>query len=59
MDKIKILKFYRSDQKSAIVHRFNCYIRVLDGENKESFFRELSQAIKYLLNEGYYIDLNM
>ena len=59
MDKINILKFYRSDKKTAILHRFNCYFRVLDGENKEHFFRELSHGIKFLLDQKYYIDLNI
>lgn len=59
MKKIKILEFYRHDNKKAILHRFNAKIRVLDGNNEEHFFRELSNAIKFLLDQKYHIDLNI
>lgn len=57
--KLKLIKFYRHDNKTAILSRYNSYIRVYDGDNKEHFFRELSHAIKYLLDEKYFIDLNI
>lgn len=59
MREVKIIKFYRSDSKTAILHRFNAYFRVLDGDNKEHFFRELLHGIKHLLDEKYFIDLEI
>lgn len=61
MDRIKILKFHKyiGGEKTAILHRFNAYFRVLDGDNKEHFFNEMSNAIKFLLDKEYLIDLNM
>ena len=60
-NQIKILKFhkYKDGYKTAILHRFNASIRVLDGDNKEYFFNELSNAIKFLLNDNYIIELNI
>jgi len=59
--KIKILKFHKyiGGEKTAILSRFNCYIRVLEGDNNELFFRELSAAIKHLLDDNYLIDLDI
>ena len=40
-------------KKTALLHRFNAKIRVLDGDNKEHFFSELRHAIKYLIDSNY------
>lgn len=57
VEKNRMLRFYKNiDNKTAIITQFNGKIRVLDGDNKESFYWELSHAIKDLLNDGYVIE---
>lgn len=59
MLRLKLIKFFRHDNKEALISRHNASIRVLDGENKEHFFRELKDAITFLFDQNYHIDLNI
>jgi hypothetical protein len=51
--KINIIHFEGPDKKTALLHRFNAKIRVLNGDNKELFFNELHNAITFLLDHHY------
>lgn len=54
VDNFRMLRFYKgADNQSAIVTQFNGRIRVLDADNKEMFFHELTTAVKYLIDDGY------
>lgn len=54
VDKTRILRFYREND-TALISQHNAMIRVLEN-NEESFFRELTHAINYLFDKGYYIE---
>ena len=57
---MKLLKFtHYIDKKQALIHRYNAYFRLLDGDNKEYFYYSLDKAILHLLNEGYSTHLNI
>lgn len=56
---MRIVEFYKirdNVQEKAIVTKYNAYVRVLDIDNKEHFFSEFTQAVKFLLNDGYTIE---
>jgi len=58
--KINIIHFKNyKENNEAILHRFNCYIRVLDGNNKEHFFNEFHNALKYLMDRGYLMEIDI
>ena len=44
------------ENKTAIIHPYNATYRVLEGDNKESFYSDYSNALNYLLGKGYKID---
>jgi len=57
---IRIIHFtLKGSNKTALLHRFNASIRVLYDENKEHFFADLSNAIKFLINQGYQMVINI
>lgn len=52
------LKFnHINSNKKAIIHQYNAYFRLLDGDNKEHFFYSLDNAIQHLLKQGYIVEL--
>jgi len=56
VDKFKMLRFYKGTN-AAIVTPFNGKIRVYEAEgNTETFYSELTNAVKYLVNNGYFIE---
>ncbi len=61
-NKKRIVHFHKYDYENnsaelrAIISRYNAYFRVLDHENKEYKFREYTQAVKYLLDQGFVIE---
>lgn len=48
-----------TNNRQAIMSRYNAYIRVLAGDNKEYFFYSHNKAIMFLLNQGYSIHLDI
>lgn len=56
---MRIVEFYKvrnNVQEKAIVTKYNAYTRVLDIDGKEHFFNEFTQAVKFLVNDGYTIE---
>ena len=43
--------------KNATITKFNCYWQVWqENDNSQELFRDLTNAVKYLLNKGYFIN---
>ena len=58
--KVRIIHFDKiASDKTALISRFNCHIRVLDGQNKEHFFRELRHALKFLNDLNFHMIINI
>ena len=55
---MRIIKFYKYDNKNteyvAVVTMHNSYVRVYS--DKEYFFSELTNAFKFLIDDGYTIE---
>jgi hypothetical protein len=52
--KVRLIVLGKGDDK-ATVYPFNAYWQVNDAQGRTSNYRELSHALKDLLNDGYFI----
>lgn len=56
----KLINFRnRVTKQDAILHAYNSYFRVLDGDNVEYIFHCQDKAILFLMNKGYSINVDV